>query len=123
MAAVGDEVVGAGLAAGFLGFGLGAGAESGEVAAALGAVPSLSLAAVAFGSLRAGLASLPAGALATFSPNPAPGASSVLSVTTAATTPAGSYSLTITGTSGALSHTASATLIVAARSCHAPVCP
>ncbi len=47
---------------------------------------------------------LPTGANASFSPNPATGAST-LSVTTGATTASGNYTLTITGTSGTLTHT------------------
>jgi subtilisin-like proprotein convertase family protein len=60
---------------------------------------------------------LPAGATASFAPNPVTppaggSAGSTLSVTTAASTPAASYPLTITGTSGALSHSTSVTLLV-----------
>jgi subtilisin-like proprotein convertase family protein len=60
---------------------------------------------------------LPSGATAGFSPNPVTppaggSAGSTLSVTTAAGTPAGSYPLTLTGTSGALTHTTSVTLVV-----------
>ena len=54
---------------------------------------------------------LPAGASAGFNPNPA-GSSSTLSLTTAASTPAGSYPLTITGASGSLTRTTPATLVV-----------
>src|SRR5262249_26860169 len=60
---------------------------------------------------------LPSGATAGFSPNPVTppaggSANSTLSLTTAATPPAGSYPLPLTGTSGALSHTTSVTLVV-----------
>ena len=55
---------------------------------------------------------LPSGAGGTFSPNPATGASSTLTVTTASTTPVGSYALTISGTGGSLTHTTGATLVV-----------
>lgn len=54
---------------------------------------------------------LPAGATATFAPNPAT-SSSILSITTSATTPLGSYNLTITGVSGSLTHSTNLTLIV-----------
>jgi IPT/TIG domain len=55
----------------------------------------------------------PSGANATFNPNPATGGST-MSVTTAGTTPAGTYNITITGTDGALSHTTPVTLVVQA---------
>ena len=54
---------------------------------------------------------LPGGATGTFTPNPATG-SSTLAVTTATTTPTGTYPLTIRGVSGTLSHSAPATLVV-----------
>ena len=56
---------------------------------------------------------LPSGAAASFSPNPATG-TSAMTVTTSASTPAGSYPVTITGTSGGLTHTASVQLVVQA---------
>jgi hypothetical protein len=56
---------------------------------------------------------LPAGATASFSPASISSAgSSTLTVAATASTPAGNYALSITGTSGALSHTASVTLVV-----------
>jgi len=58
---------------------------------------------------------LPAGAAGTFAPNPATGSSSTLTVTTLKSTPVGTYAVTITGTSGAVTRTASVTLIVVAR--------
>ena len=54
---------------------------------------------------------LPAGATGTFTPNPATG-SSTLAVTTATTTPTGTYPLTVRGVNGTLSHSAPATLVV-----------
>ena len=55
----------------------------------------------------------PSGAGATFNPNPTAG-TSTMSVTTTGTTPAGTYSLTITGSSGTLSHNTAVTLVVQA---------
>lgn len=66
------------------------------------------------GAVNLSVTGLPAGATASLSPNPASGTSSTLSVSTSATTPAGSYVLTITGVSGALTHTTTVTLVVAA---------
>jgi hypothetical protein len=63
------------------------------------------------GSVTLSVIGLPSGAAGTFSPNPT-ATTSTFSVTTAASTPAGSYPLTITGTSGTLTHTASVTLVV-----------
>jgi uncharacterized membrane protein len=58
---------------------------------------------------------LPAGATSNFAPPTLSGAgTSSLSITTLATTPLGSYPLTITGTDGILTHTASATLVITA---------
>src|SRR5437016_5447424 len=54
---------------------------------------------------------LPAGATGSFTPNPAT-TSSTLSVTTSTSTPLGTYSLTITGASGSLTRTTTATLVV-----------
>jgi hypothetical protein len=58
-----------------------------------------------------GVSGLPSGASGSFSPNPAT-TGSTLSVTTTAATPPGSYPLTITGTSGSLSHSTPVTLVV-----------
>jgi uncharacterized membrane protein len=55
---------------------------------------------------------LPAGATATFNPNPATSTSSKLTVTTTASTTVGTFPVTITGTSGSLSHSVNVTLIV-----------
>ncbi len=58
---------------------------------------------------------LPAGASATFTPASITGSgTTTMAVSTAATTPGGSYPLTITGTDGTLTHTASVTLVVSA---------
>jgi hypothetical protein len=64
------------------------------------------------GSVTLAVSGLPTGASGAFSPNPVTAASSTLSVTTATTTPTGSYSLTVTGTSGSLTHSANPTLVV-----------
>lgn len=66
------------------------------------------------GSVSLSISGLPAGAADSFTPNPATGASSSLSITTSTTTPAGSYPLTITGISGTLTRTSTATLVVQA---------
>jgi hypothetical protein len=58
---------------------------------------------------------LPTGASATFTPTSIGGSgTSVMNVSTLASTAAGTYALTITATSGTLVHTASATLVVTA---------
>ena len=64
------------------------------------------------GTVALTIAGLPTGATATFTPSSLTSGNSALAVTTAATTPAGTYTLTITGTSGTLTHTATATLVV-----------
>jgi len=56
------------------------------------------------------VAGVPAGATATFAPNPAD--SSTLTVATSPTTPVATYPLTITGTAGATTHSTSVTLVV-----------
>src|ERR1700682_2222937 len=68
------------------------------------------------GSVSLKISGLPAGAAGTFSPNPATGATSALTVATSSTTPAGSYVFTVTGTSTnpALTRTSTATLVVTA---------
>jgi hypothetical protein len=56
---------------------------------------------------------LPTGATASFSPSSVMGSgTSTMTVTTASTTPGGSYPVTITGTSGSLSHPMLVTLVV-----------
>lgn len=58
-----------------------------------------------------GVSGLPPGAAGTFDVNPATSAST-LSITTTAATPVGTYPITITGASGALIHTTTASLVV-----------
>jgi PKD repeat protein len=56
---------------------------------------------------------LPSGATASFNPGSVTSSgSTTLSISTSGTTPAGSYPLTIAGTSGSLSHTVNVTLVV-----------
>ena len=58
---------------------------------------------------------LPAGAVVTFTPQAVTGSGSTqMAISTSSTTPAGSYLLTITASSGTLSHSVSATLVVSA---------
>ncbi|MBZ5504083.1 MAG: hypothetical protein LAO78_01230 [Acidobacteriia bacterium] len=65
------------------------------------------------GTVSFSVSGLPAGASASFSPASVAGSgSSTLSVTTSITTPAGTYTLTITGTSGALVHSSTVKLVV-----------
>jgi len=67
------------------------------------------------GAVAFAVAGLPAGATASFSPDSVTGSgSTTLSVTTSGTTPAGTYTLAIIGTSGPVSHTVNVTLVVAA---------
>ncbi len=67
------------------------------------------------GQVSLAVSGLPAGASAAFGPNPvAAGSSSTLTVQTSSSTPTGSFPLTITGTSGSLQHTTTATLVVTA---------
>ena len=63
------------------------------------------------GAVQFTTSGLPAGAGATFTPNPSSGNSSALSVATTGVTP-GTYPFTVTGTSGTLTQTADATLVV-----------
>ena len=66
------------------------------------------------GNVSLGVTGLPAGATASFSPNPVTGGSgsSTLTISAASTTPVGTYTLTITGSSGPLTHSAPVTLSV-----------
>src|SRR5207245_2214464 len=63
------------------------------------------------GSVNFSASGMPSGAVASFSPDPAT-RRSTMTVSTTATTPTGSFSVTITGSSGTLTHTASVTLVV-----------
>ncbi|HSM86829.1 MAG TPA: hypothetical protein VLT16_11780, partial [Candidatus Limnocylindrales bacterium] len=65
------------------------------------------------GTVTFSISGLPLNATASFTPASLTGSgTSALAVTTAATTPTGTYPLTITGTDGVLTHTASVTLVV-----------
>jgi hypothetical protein len=68
------------------------------------------------GSVNLGVSGLPSGTTAAFSPNPVTASSSTTSSLTvsAGTALAGTFPLKITGTSGALSHSASVTLTISA---------
>ena len=66
------------------------------------------------GSVALSATGLPAGATASFNPTQVSSGSSTLTVTAGPATPAGSYTLTITGTSGSLTHSANVTLVVSA---------
>src|SRR6266852_5247641 len=63
------------------------------------------------GSVTLSAGGLPSGVSAAFSPNPT-SATSAMFVATSATTPTGTYSLTIAGASGSLSHAITVTLVV-----------
>jgi subtilisin family serine protease len=64
------------------------------------------------GSVSLSSSGQPAGSTTSFSPNPATGTSSTLTVTIPSGTHRGTYALTVTGTSGTLSRTATASLVV-----------
>lgn len=68
------------------------------------------------GDVTLNVSGLPAGASASFNPDPVPGGSgtSTMNVTTSSSTPAGTYQLTITGSSGSLTHSNTVTLVVTA---------
>ena len=65
------------------------------------------------GYVSLSVSGIPAGATGSFNRNPTY-TSSTLTVSTSASTPAGSHTLTITGTSGSLSHSTTVTLVVQA---------
>jgi hypothetical protein len=65
------------------------------------------------GTVALGAAGLPSGATASFNPASISGAgSSTLNITTAASSAVGTFTLTLSGTSGSLSHSANVTLVV-----------
>ena len=66
------------------------------------------------GDVTLSASGLPMGATSSFSPNPVTGGSgsSTLSIATSGSTPPGIYTLTITGTSGSLTHSTHVTLVV-----------
>ncbi len=92
--------------------------SSQSVAAGAAATYTVSIGAIGGSSASVSLScsALPAGASCSFSPNPAPPGTSTLSVSTAATTPAGSVAFTVTGAGGSLTRTVTAGLTVGAPS-------
>jgi hypothetical protein len=69
------------------------------------------------GTVSFSMSGLPTGATGSFNPTSVNGSgSSTLTVTTAANTPAGTYTLTVSGTSGSLVHNSTASLVVNATS-------
>ncbi len=94
-------------------FSLGASPATQTVSAGAGASYSVTVSPSGgfSGSVALGASSLPSGATASFSPATTTSTSTLTVSTTAAVSP-GSYPFTITGTNGALTHTASATLVV-----------
>ena len=63
-------------------------------------------------SVQLSCSELPAGAACTFTPNPAPPGTSSLALSTSGSTPAGTSTITVNGTSGSLSHSATTSLTV-----------
>jgi hypothetical protein len=100
-------------------FGLTASPASRSVAAGKGTAYTIGVTALNgfTGNVSLSLSGLPSNVgTATFNPRVVAGAgNSQLTVTTLATAPGGTFSLTITGTSGGLSHAATVTLVVTAR--------
>ncbi|MFN2622309.1 MAG: hypothetical protein ABR611_05635 [Chthoniobacterales bacterium] len=62
-------------------------------------------------ALNMSVSGLPSGVTGTFSPNPAGGASTTLTVTAGRSVAKGTYPFTVTGTDGTITHTATATLV------------
>ncbi len=65
------------------------------------------------GPVALSIAGAPSGTTATFTPSSVNGTGATLDITTSTSTPAGSWPLTVKGTSGQLSRTATVTLVVA----------
>jgi hypothetical protein len=73
------------------------------------------------GTVSLTVSGLPTGATGSFSPASVAGSgTSLLTITTSSSTPAGAYPLTITGTSGSLTHTASLTFTVTNQTSNLP---
>lgn len=62
-------------------------------------------------ALNMSVSGLPSGVTGTFSPNPASGSSTTLTVTASRSVAKGTYPFTVTGSGGAITHTANATLV------------
>ncbi len=94
-------------------FGVAAGAQSSSVKQGHGASVSVALNRTWF-TLPIGMtvSGLPAGATASISPTSATGSSATLTVSTAATTPVGTYPLTVTGLGNGLTRRDTSTLVV-----------
>ena len=96
-------------------FTISASPASGSVTVGGSATTTVSTAAVGgfTGTVSLAASGLPTGATATFNPaSVAAGSSSTLTLATSSSTPTGAYPITITGTSGALSHATSYSLTV-----------
>ncbi|OZJ01666.1 hypothetical protein BZG36_05673, partial [Bifiguratus adelaidae] len=75
------------------------------------------------GTVNLGVSGLPTGASGSFSPTSITGGSgsATLTISTSSSTAAGSYNLAISGTSGTINHTTTATLVVNANPVSAPI--
>jgi subtilisin family serine protease len=108
-------------------FGLSASPASRSVVAGGGTTYSIGVNSLTgfTGDVSLSLSGLPSNVgTATFSPQTVAGAgSSLLTVTTLATSPGGTFPLTITGTAGGITHTTSVTLVVTARDFTLSVAP
>src|SRR6266852_487181 len=100
-------------------FSLSASPASQAVVAGSGTSYTVSITAIGgfTGSVSLGASGLPSGAAASFSPNPVnTSGTSTMSLTTSTATPPGTYTVTISGQSGSLTHTAAVSLVVQAPS-------